>query len=372
MIKLNYPIESCPNYKEIYWAIYNIEIADMQRKWSRLRYRYSELHKYPRKLKKIILADYHRLASYYISYMQISEARRGEMYKDIDEIFNYDKWGSEIAYYFMEPDNEYKISTCHYCDSAYVNNYEIDTEKDAMFFLNTASDDELKKKLVTDSTNSINTYKSARPYKIRADFDAVASSLRCSPDKYDKVFNPSRTIRRHFDVEHVLPKANCPLVGLSLFNFVPSCQVCNSKLKGTRVLGTLGVPIEKLSPTSPLNDFDRCVKFQLTPIPGCKLSGHPTKNPESYTLDLDTSIDPDYEYVVNLFKLNERYKYHKMEALHWLEMKYRYTEPRLVMMANALHSPEFSAKSIKQDIFQTVVDKDHHRVFDKLKKDILA
>lgn len=372
MIKLIYPEKSCPKYKQVYWAIYSSEIAVMQRKWSRLRYRNPEMRKYPRKLKKILLADYHRLALYYISYMQISETKRQELYDGLVEIFNYDKWGAEIAYYFMEPDNKYKISTCHYCDSAYVNNYEINTEKDAMFFLNTASDDELSKKLDTKSIKSINAYKAARPYTVKAEFDAVASRLRCSPDKYDKVFNPTRSMRRHFDVEHVLPKANCPIVGLSLFNFVPSCQVCNSKLKGTRVLGTLGIPIEKLSPTSPLNDFDGCVKFQLTPIPGCKLSGHPTKNPQSYTLDLDTSIDPDYEYIVNLFKLNDRYKYHKMEALHWLEMKYRYTGPRLAMMANALHSPEFSPKSIKQDIFQTVIDKDHHHVFDKLKKDILA
>ena len=95
------------------------------------------------------------------------------------------------------------------------------------------------------------------------------------------------------------------------------------------------------------------------------------KNPNSYVLELDASLDSDYDYNVQLFRLNERYNYHKMEALHWLELKYLYTDAHLAMMANALHDSRFSAKSIKEDIFQTRLDNDHHRVFGKLKKDIL-
>lgn len=42
-----------------------------------------------------------------------------------------------------------------------------------------------------------------------------------------------------WDLDHVLDKADCPLLCYSLFNFVPSCKNCNSTCKGTRVLGGL-------------------------------------------------------------------------------------------------------------------------------------
>lgn len=33
------------------------------------------------------------------------------------------------------------------------------------------------------------------------------------------------------DLDHFFPKSEYPLFALSLFNFVPSCQVCNSRMK---------------------------------------------------------------------------------------------------------------------------------------------
>lgn len=37
--------------------------------------------------------------------------------------------------------------------------------------------------------------------------------------------------KRQFDIDHFLPKGKCPPVALSLFNFVPSCPVCNERIK---------------------------------------------------------------------------------------------------------------------------------------------
>ena len=85
------------------------------------------------------------------------------------------------------------------------------------------------------------------------------------------------------------------LVGLSLYNFVPSCQICNQKLKGTRVLGTGGVPKEKLSPSSPQFDGEKKTGFHILPKASVNAGRlRPTLNPQDYDLKLD-AIDPDYE-----------------------------------------------------------------------------
>jgi len=57
-------------------------------------------------------------------------------------------------------------------------------------------------------------------------------------------------------------------------------------------------------------------------------------------------------FSVITFKFQERYSHHKKKALHWLEMKYKYTDARIVMMANSLNHPSFSFNIIKSDIFQ--------------------
>ncbi len=78
----------------------------------------------------------------------------------------------------------------------------------------------------------------------------------------------------------------------------------------------------------------------------------------------------DYERFIDMFHLRERYQFHKMEALFWLELKYRYTDSRIAMMVSSMHDPAFTHQRIKDDIFQRQLD-DKERCFEKLKKDIL-
>jgi len=40
---------------------------------------------------------------------------------------------------------------------------------------------------------------------------------------YVNVYKVGANDQNHFDLDHVLDKGKCPIVGLSLFNFVPSC-----------------------------------------------------------------------------------------------------------------------------------------------------
>lgn len=370
MRQMRYPAEG--QFEQNFIKVFQVELGRMQAKWIDLRGRYPELSAYPADVKDFLIANFHQLTVWYNNFMSIPLSRREDINRKLEHrLFDYDYWCSAIAEYFKDPANGFNLISCVYCDMAYVNAYEVNPDAEAIYILNNAPDDELMKKLRTKSLNSLNVVKRARPYKTRADFDRTGVLLRWAPDKYDKIFKPNYKYKHHFDLDHVLPKSRCRLVSLSLYNLVPSCQVCNQRLKKTKVLGIMGVANEKLSPTSPDFDFDSQVSFHVIPKKGVKAGGlRPSIRPYDYELQL-TPLDPDYDVLVKIFKLQERYAHHKIKALHWLEMKCKYTDARIVMMANALHHPSFSSRRIKSDIFQNELYKDGNMCFSKLREDML-
>jgi hypothetical protein len=72
-----------------------------------------------------------------------------------------------------------------------------------------------------------------------------------------------------------------------------------------------------------------------------------------------------------LFKLDERYQQHKRVALHWLEMKYKYSDARIRMMEKSLNHRSFSFTRIKSDIFQEDLYGEGSMNFSKLREDML-
>ena len=360
-------------YKQNYIKIFQAELESMQALWTHFKGFYPELVSCPLDVKDFLIADFHQLTVWYNDFMKIQKSKRDEINHDLEYcLFNYDYWSSMIAEYFKDPANGFNLISCIYCDMAYVNAYEVNLDADAIYFLNNASDDDLMKRLRTKSADALKAIKQARNYKTRADFDRICSNLKWQPDKYDKIFiRPNNKYRHHFDLDHILPKSKCTLVALSLYNLVPSCQVCNQRLKKTEVLGSMGKPNEKLSPTSPKFDFEGQVCFHVIPKRGVKVGSlNQMTSQQDYDLQL-IPIDPDYNLLIKIFRLQERYAHHKKKALHWLEMNYKYTDARIVMLANALHHPRFSFKRIKSDIFQDELYEDESMCFSKLRGDML-
>lgn len=371
MIPLKYPTDAISfNRLKADYVLAYPDIAAMQRTWARLRRVHISLGVFPPRISDIMRADYRQLRDIYMSYRHISKTDRHIMKDDLTNLFNYDGYHDIIKAFFINPTNGFEINTCHYCDMTYVNVYSIDPTEDGLYFMNTASNDELKTKLNTKSDRTINKICANRPYNNIEDFKRVGRICNWGDNKFDKTFKPSVNRSSHFDIEHVLDKGSCPIIALSLMNLVPTCQVCNSRLKKRRVLGKNGVPEEKLSPTSPLFDFDNGVTIRILSKPGI-IKINPTQHRDDYYLKFDV-IDKDYEYFVNLFKLEERYSYHKIEALRWIELKQKYTDARLIMMYNALSkNPDFTVDKIREDIFGSDFSNNEHRCLSKMKRDVL-
>ena len=182
----------------------------------------------------------------------------------------------------------------------------------------------------------------------------------------------------HFDIDHLLPKSICPIVGLSLFNFVPSCQVCNEKLKKAKELADTLYGWLKISPTYQDSDFDDNVPIKLVPLEHSSTFFDLQRNNGNYRLKFQTNGDSGYEKYVSLFKLQDRYNYHKNLALHILDLKERYPIEKRKEICRLLSAQEIdsdSAKSkyseaqIEADILQEEFNQD--RCFAKLRRDMI-
>lgn len=186
--------------------------------------------------------------------------------------------------------------------------------------------------------------------------------------------------RNHFDLDHILDKGTCPLLGLSMLNFVPSCQCCNEKIKRQKIFGydkpqqkltrkeflAARFHIKKLMPTSTLFDFDAWVKMEVV----MKQLPHGKgfmKYKDAYSMSFKTK-DSDYDDYIDKLHLRERYDYHKSEALRILDLRERYTGSTIRKISTLLGLTE---SHVKEDIFAVGFNQNEHRCFEKLHRDIL-
>lgn len=380
MRRINYP-ENLRLFKKDYLvSVYKGDIKEMQRRWKDLRNSNLFLkNNFPKRLVKIILADYSKLIILYETYIRLS-SNLEDILSEIINIFNYKKYQPLIANFFMLNSAKLDITTCFYCETSFINAYEVDNyEKECLVKLNCLPFDKLKATLQTKNDDSVRAIMASRPYLSVDEFNNKWKSLKWSrkAKKFESIFKPN-PLRNHFDIDHVLDKGSCPLVSLSIMNFVPCCQVCNEKLKRSLVLGDylLGKPKEHLSPSSPNYDFDNKVILRLEPVlpKADEITSidpaYAIDFPEKFNLKFDF-VDQTYEWIADIFRLRERYNFHKLEGLYWLSMKAKYNDSSVEMMSNALSDPNFSVTRIKEDIFRENYDKKRHPCFLKLKKDIL-
>lgn len=230
-----------------------------------------------------------------------------ESQKLLDKVFRYDKYYDKIAQFFI---NNLNISTCCYCEMSYVNSYT-------------------------------------------------------------KTQNSNKQNKRQFDLDHIIPKSKYPIVALSLFNFAPSCKVCNSKtVKGSKEYIDIDNINEAvlLSPSS--NDYCFEDNVDITVVPKQSGASSPTyfmKHQDEFKIDFFTK-NPTYDKEIDSFQLRERYDYHKVLALRLLDKQAEYPESNIQKIS------EITGKrpdEIREAIFNEKFINEHHRTFAKLYKDIM-
>lgn len=307
--------------KENYLKIFAEDITDhtdnkgnpaegLQPRWERWLQKNVKGKMFPQNITELFVASFDQLCDYYDAFIglgiqeMVFDATTNKSvpnleWTELEDIFKYTKgYDSDIAGFFMENSELLGIKTCYYCETAYVNTYT----------------------------------------------------------SWD---NGKQKMRRQFDVDHFIPKDKCPLLALSLFNFVPSCQVCNSRLKLTGIPGNRKDEYKLFSPSSEKADYEENIKVRLrfwTQKEGLK----------GRYIHLRTK--QPYEKYVQFFRLEDRYEFHKVEAVRLNVLKRCYPDTNVQSIARILH---YRKDVVKEDIFHLKYMKEEGRCFEKMTRDVL-
>lgn len=363
--------------KEDYLAIFDID--EMQETWTSLRWKIVNGGNFtdeeiPESIQDLLVGDFQYLAEIYSRY--IGTAIPKGITDSLKQLFKYSGTKDDnngifqpaIAKFFMEHRDSIDLSTCYYCETAYINMYGINTDGDILRLLNHSSKERLKE-ILEYSDKVTNDIVNKRPYSDKEQFNNKRIYYGICFDNIKKKIQDNE-LHNHFDLDHVLNKARCPLVALSLFNFVPSCSVCNEKLKHTTVLGSPNVEeMCKHSPTCDDYKFDEKVRIEIVPyVPSMSL----LKNKDKHHIHFSYIGNNDYEDEVLLFRLEERYEYHKTEAFRFVDIRDKYDrEMRLKEISKLIYGDESHCNEVREDILSLEFNEKYHRCFNKMYRDLM-
>ena len=287
----------------------------LQKKWKRTISAIPELAAFNYSWKELLVAPFGKLVKIAKEYKALmdavgTDARRKAIKAQLKDVFKYDEYyqSHKIAPFFREHAEELKLHTCHYCNMAYINTFDY----------------------VDDSGGT-------------------------------------KKRKSHFDLDHVLEKADYPILAFSLFNLVPSCPICNERMKRDKAMAKSQRLLKKFSPTSGAFHFDNNISMVLMPVGGVVKRPF-MKNRDVYELDFDCHLDKSYQKYIKMFRLKERYNYHKAEALRLKDLKMRYPATNVSNIAGMLG---LTFDEVNEDIFGLRFAKEEHRCFEKLKRDML-
>lgn len=317
MKRIKYPprgSQEFDNLKAAYKAIYSVaELNSMQEDWDNWKTRYYVTN-INETVEQLMLYDVAELADIYDRFTHLTQVCekesnkngdqvRSKAYHELDAIFKYHRhYDKRIANFFRNHADKLSICSCHYCELAYINAYQVLVGKKA--------------------------------------------------EKH-----------QHFDLDHFFPKTHCPILGLSLFNFVPSCQVCNSRIKSSHEVATNTDDWVKFSPVSESYGFEDNVKIHLRMQQGPDTTFE--KKGEYY---IYFRCDDGFRTLVDFFHLEERYEFHKLEAMRIKKLKAKYPQSARRKIARLLGTSE---SMVKEDLFHENYLKNNDRCFAKLTSDML-
>jgi hypothetical protein len=187
----------------------------------------------------------------------------------------------------------------------------------------------------------------------------------CNID-FINVYEVDNENKNKFTIDHFFDKGSYPYLALSLYNLIPSCYVCNSKIK--RDINFY--ENDKLKDTNPYLetfDFNEKVKFKLFLSDSCKDLN--IKSKDDIDIPLKERYSDKYDKYTKVFKLNERYEAHKDIVYEMIKNAELYPLSRLKELENITGIPY---QQIRKDIFNLIDDNEDlsKKPFSKLTKDI--
>lgn len=261
--------------------------------------------------KKLLIGDFKYLTKVYFAFTGVLEGKSDDEGKVIrkafvDGGFDYKNHSGNIGKFLTDPANGFEIYNCVYCD-----------------------------------------------------LEEVTSFVKGAGVKV-----------RGFETEHVLDKGECPLVALSLYNFVPSCGTCNgAAVKGTKTIGDTLDEVVKLSPTVNGYDFEEKVRFVVNYLNPKADDLKALTHLGDYEIGFDVK-DCIYQKSIDLFELKSRYNKDvpKSELIKWWRRKRIYTDNKLKEVAADLG---MTLEETIEEQFELNLRRTKHYPMEKARRDVM-
>lgn len=159
--------------------------------------------------------------------------------------------------------------------------------------------------------------------------------------------------------DHWFPKATFPLLSLSFYNLIPSCNVCNSSLKGIKTMALENIfhPYLKHAEDSRRMNFNFSYTLEDHLSAESKLVAHNKFSEDS----------------ISAMKMREIYEVHHEEIRELIYLKKAYSEGYISSLRSILKVP-LSPEEIYRLAFGVYLEEDQliRRPLSKLRKDILG
>jgi len=166
----------------------------------------------------------------------------------------------------------------------------------------------------------------------------------------------NRITRPQFD--HWYAHIIYPLLGVSFYNLIPSCSVCNSSVKGDEIFDLKGYTHPYMKDTKEVFSFS---------------FNH--KDTEDLNVKINVKKGSKMANHLNAFKISEVYNAHSaMELRDLLDLRYKYTDDYIHTLFNdTFDSLDVSQEEIYRMVFgiEQLEQNYHKRPFSKFKHDIL-
>jgi len=350
MLPIIYP-DDLDAFKKAYRKIF--EVPSLQKRYDAIWKSSNSINIRNLKIENIITGDFNALVLIATAFR--AEKLSSTQNQELKELFDYDSSQPKIADFFVKYNIELKLSTCYFCNIDFINAFtDFSDYSSYQDFLNHANKSDLEKIPGIGNTLSEKILKVRRVLKSEEELSLakVKSISGVGPQiiKSIKSLCASSTAN-HFTLDHLIDKASFPILALSLFNLVPCCYSCNSKFKkSAELIDINNNNCAKVSPTSKDFDFHKKNKFKLFYKARTNSFTHINKL-EDFTLRLvgDTQ-DKQYESYIDIFKLNARYRAHKVDVLDLVSKISRYSPKKINQISELLGVEE---KQVYEDIIGT-------------------
>lgn len=428
MIKINYPItnEDRKKMEDAYFEMFKKQETEFNTAKASLS---GTLRTFFNTLdyRQIVLGKIEELVPIYNGYINLpTDQDKTTVNNHFKDIFSYDQ--SKISKFFEDYNHIFQLKACHYCNMDSVHVYSsIGGFFDELDFIRYAGEKELceidgigkdtakkvvelperkKLKLTSLPKAAAKVYKMIMGYDVKRigysdewDFIKRASvpEMKNVPEigkkKAEKIFNHRTSAnfmelaevnslyriligyrginRNHFTLDHYIPQKLCCLFARSLYNFVPSCYVCNSKLKGVKLLSNDNSQLHTCCSTYDAYDPEANLQFSLVQKNVVDIFDYHTTERELLLQNFEIDIESlnANNRMIEVLNLRQRYSLYKDKAIKLAYLKERYSPQTLGEISRILsRSYKITESELEKDIF--CPPESENESFSKLFRDI--